>query len=180
MKPTAFRRAQRGVTLVIALIMLVVITVMVVSAFLLSTTNLRGAGNMQYREQAIAAANFVIDREIEGSFYLTPATVAAVVGSTSDVDIDNDGTDDFRVTIAGLSCIKATKSTASAVSSVTLPTSMTFIATYDSVWDFNATVADASTFSTGTAVNVHQGIRAHLTQAQCDLVCPPSAGTPCS
>lgn len=175
--PMHARIRQRGVTLVVALVMLVVITLMVVSGYMVSTANLRGAGNMQYREQAIAAANFVIDQQFEGPFYNNPS---AVVGSSSNVDIDHDGTVDFVVTIAGLSCVKATKQTASSVSSVTLPTTMTSVASYNTVWDFNATVADASTFKTGTAVNVHQGVRVLLTQAQCDNVCPPSSGVPCS
>ena len=57
MNRIALPRAQRGVTLIIGLIMLVLITLMVTTAFMLSNTNLKAVGNMQFRDEAIAAAN---------------------------------------------------------------------------------------------------------------------------
>ena len=57
MRPIASRHSQRGITLFVGLIMLVLITLMVTSAFTLSTSNLKSVGNMQARDEAIAAAD---------------------------------------------------------------------------------------------------------------------------
>ena len=49
--------SQRGViTIFISMLMLILITVLVVTAYSLSTTNLRAVGNVQVREEALAAA----------------------------------------------------------------------------------------------------------------------------
>lgn len=58
------RTRQRGATLVVGLIVLVLITLMMVSAFTLSTGNLKAVSNMQLRDEAIAAANVAIERVI--------------------------------------------------------------------------------------------------------------------
>lgn len=167
---------QRGATLIVGMIMLVVITVMVVSAFKLSTTNLQAVGNMQFRDQALAAAHTVIDNELEAAFY---NNVADLINATRTVDIDNNGVNDFRVTIASLSCVRATPASVAASSSVTLP-GMSTLADYNTIWDFYVTVADATAGSTGVSVGVHQGVRVLLSQAQCNSVCPPGVGLPCS
>jgi Tfp pilus assembly protein PilX len=52
---------QGGAALVIGLIMLVLITLMLLAALNLGTTNFRAVSNMQFREEAIAAANQAID-----------------------------------------------------------------------------------------------------------------------
>ena len=82
---------QRGaVTIFLSLLMLLLITVLVTTAFTMSTTGLRSVGNMQARNEAIAAAQLVIETELGGPFYTTPA---ALSGQT--VDINNDGTTDL-------------------------------------------------------------------------------------
>ena len=48
--------SQDGATLAVGMIMLTLITVLVTSAFNLSTTNLAAVGNMQFRDEAIAVA----------------------------------------------------------------------------------------------------------------------------
>ena len=64
---------QRGAALVVGLIMLVLITIMLVSAMVLSTSNFRSVSNMQFREEALAAgmSKAVLDRM---------GTTASVVG----------------------------------------------------------------------------------------------------
>lgn len=166
---------QRGATLIVGMIMLVVITVMVVSAFKLSTTNLKAVGNMQFHDQALAAAHTVIENELEAAFY---NNVGALVNATRTVDIDNNGSADFRVTIAGLSCMRASQASASTSSSVTLP-GMSTVSNYNTIWDFYVTVTDLTAGTTGVSVGVHQGVRVLLNQGQCDAVCPPAVG-PCT
>ncbi|HRK77049.1 MAG TPA: hypothetical protein PLQ95_00785 [Thiobacillus sp.] len=165
MKPIALPRAQRGVTLIVGLIMLVLITLMVTSSFMLSNTNLKSVGNLQFRNEAIAAANAAIDK----SFDLAVLPVPYV----DYVDINNDGTNDFSIAITR-SCLRSsavvTAPTPGTGSSVTLgftPTSSDHMV----IWDYDATVTDNA--NTGATVRVRQGIRQRLTQAQCDALCSP-------
>jgi Tfp pilus assembly protein PilX len=182
MTTPASRRAQRGVTLAVGLIMLFVITVMVVAAFKLSTLNLAAAGNAQFREQAIAAANLIINSEADGPF--ENGSVSGTPPSLSlpdrSVDIDGDGNNDFLVHFNSITCVRATEEGAAATSSVTLPTSMTTSKNFNTVWDFDVTVSDATAGATGTGVRIHEGVGVRLTQARCDAICPAVAGTPCS
>ena len=79
---------QRGaVTLFLSLLMLLLITVLVTTAFTMSTTGLRSVGNMQARNEAIAAAQLVIETELGGPFYTTPAALSGQtrLGSTASI-----------------------------------------------------------------------------------------------
>lgn len=177
MNKTVSQRAQRGVTLAVGLIMLFVITVMVVAAFKLSTVNLGAVGNMQFREQALAAANLVINSEADAPFQ---NNIPVVIPGDRTVDIDGDGNPDFKVHFNFISCLRATAEGTAASSSVTLPVTMTTLSDYNSVWDFDVTATDATAGTTGASVRVHEGVRVKLTQAQCDAHCAPAVGTPCS
>lgn len=162
---------QQGATLVISLIMLVMVTMLVVGTMSLSLTNLRVAGNIQYRTEALAAAN----QAIEESFALTTFPTTSV----SQIDINGDSVPDYTVNIVR-TCLSATQHTVTpppgSGSSVTLgftpPSSE-----YTVLWDYAATVTD-DTF--GAAALVHQGVHQRLTQSQCDALCPPAVSTPCS
>jgi hypothetical protein len=177
------QRRQQGVVLAVGLIMLFVITVMVVAAFKLSTINLAAAGNAQFREQAVAAANLVINTEADAPFQ---SNIPVVIPPDRLVDIDGDGNPEFRVHFNAITCIRASKEGVAASSSVTLPVTMTTTNNYNTVWDFDVTVTDDVTVGnaiTGTAVRIHEGVGALLTQAQCNAICPPlvtSPPTPCS
>lgn len=161
MKRIVLPRPQRGATLVIGLIMLVIITLMVTSAFMMSNTNLKSVGNMQIREETISAANVAIEQVIASPFTNAP------VAESIDVDINNDGTVDYVVAIAVPTCIRAV-----AVAGTPPPSSVGFIApatNFTTSWDIDATVMEAGS---GASVRVHQGVRVLLTQAQKDAVCP--------
>jgi Tfp pilus assembly protein PilX len=166
-------RAQSGVTLVVGLIMLVLITLVVSTAFLLSTTNLRSVGNMQFRDEAIAAANQAIELVLSSPFTTDPAAAE----QTINVDIDQDSTtdNDYVVSIATPICIRAVQEASTAA-----PSSVTFIvpaSNYRTVWDIDAAVTDAAS---GASVRVRQAVRELLTQSQCNAVCPPGPSTVCS
>ena len=75
---------QRGAALVVGMIMLVLITLMLVTALNLGTTNFRAMTNMQFRSEAIAAANKAIEQVISSPFTAAPTAEAI------NVDIDND------------------------------------------------------------------------------------------
>lgn len=156
---------QKGATLIVSLIVLVMITLMVSVALIMSNSNLKAVGNMQFRNEAISAANKAIEQVISSAFTNSP------VAETINVDIDNNGSADYVVAIAVPQCIKATQAESAAPSSLSLPSTMSSSATWNTVWDLAATVT-ASGNPGSAAVNIHSGVRVLLSQAQKDAVCP--------
>jgi hypothetical protein len=176
-------RSQRGAALIVGLIMLVLITLAVTAGFTLSNTNLKSVGNMQNRNEAVAASNRAIE-EVATSLLLpgvdgSPSLVAPKA-TVSLVDINNDGKNDYKVQIAAPTCVRATKSTDSGGGGNVGPggitggasTSGSGLATvpdqYNSVWDISTTVTDDSS---GTVTAVRQGVRALLSKAQFEALC---------
>ncbi|ADE12391.1 PilX N-terminal domain-containing pilus assembly protein [Sideroxydans lithotrophicus] len=92
------RHKQHGATLLVALVMLVVLTLLVVSAIRSSTTNLRVAGNMQMQGEATASAQQAIEQVISGNFTANP--VSAVIP----VDINNSGTPQYTAAVSKPAC----------------------------------------------------------------------------
>jgi Tfp pilus assembly protein PilX len=173
---------QRGVTLIVGLIMMVLITVMVTTAFTLSKTNLKSVGNMQFRNEAIAAGNKAIE-QVVGSWSMTTAPVADQIN----VDIDNDGSTDYVVDIAVPVCVSAMATTllgdeSSGSECEPLPDATVFCppptstSIFTVVWDIDATVTGVSG---GAKVRVRQGMSKSLSQAECNTACPPASGSPC-
>lgn len=162
MTAPASLRAQRGATLVVGLIMLVLITLVVTSAFLLSTGNLRAVGNMQFRNEAIAAANRAIELKIGSDFAVPTAEVGLPV------DLTGDNQPDYYVDIAKPTCIRASVASPTAASSLSLGSAMSTSSNWNTIWDIDAVVNDAAT---GAAIRIRQGVRVLLTQAQKDAAC---------
>ena len=156
---------QRGVALVIGLIMLVLITVMLLAALNIGTANFRAVSNMQFRDEAISAANKAIEQVISSNFTAAPTAEEVIV------DIDNDGDTDYTVEIAQPQCINAAPASSADPSSKLLPPSMTVGGTWNTVWDLQATV-DPATNVGGAAVVVRAGVRKLLSEAQLNAVCP--------
>ena len=154
---------QRGATLVVGLIMLVLITLIVTSAFTLSLSNLKSVGNMQVREEALAAANQAVEQLISAPF------TDALGAQEFKVDINKDGNDDNTVAVAVPTCIRALKAVTAAPSDVELPVVMSTGSTWNTEWDIDAAVTD---LASGAAVRVRQGVRVLLSQTQKDAACP--------
>ena len=152
---------QRGATLIVGLIMLLLFTLMISSSFMLSSTNLKAVGNMQSRNEVLAAANMAINLKLSTKFTTAPAA------DQIQVDLNNDGTVDYTASVAQPLCVQASLSTATAPSSVTLPT-MSKV-TWNTVWEIRASVSDPVS---GAATLVRSGVRVLLTQAEKDNVCP--------
>jgi len=92
---TQSMKRQSGMTLMVAMIILVMITMLAVSAFRASNTNLKVVGSMQGRQEGISAAQAVIEQVLSSvQFSRAPAGVAAAYWG---IDINGDGTDDFDV-----------------------------------------------------------------------------------
>lgn len=154
-------RAQRGATLVVGLIMLVLLTLLVTSAFMLSSGNLKAVGNMQFRNEAIAAANKRIEEVLSTDFTASPPA------SPVNVDIDGDGTGDYQVTVAPPTCVRASVALLSVESSKKLP-SMTTVTHWNTVWEIEAFVEDTVT---GASTRIRQGVRLLLTTSQKKSLC---------
>jgi hypothetical protein len=160
------RRSEAGATLVVSLIMLALITLMIMAALAIGSGNFRTVTNMQFRDEAIAAANKAIDQVLSSPFTLAPAA------EDIEVDLDSDGAADYQVHIDEPQCIRATVAQTTAPSSESLPPSMGSVSSWNTVWDIRATVAPAAGFNVGEAsVDVRAGVRVLLSQAQKDAVC---------
>lgn len=72
-------RSQRGATLLVALIMLVMITLFAISAFNTGTTNLKVVGNMQARSEALNVAQQAIETVVSTPLFIaSPANAVAI------------------------------------------------------------------------------------------------------
>lgn len=80
------RERSRGITLVVVLIFLLLVTMMSISAIRASTVNLKVAQNMTLRQEATAAAGAAIETVIS-----TPAFQAASAPTPSTINVDLDG-----------------------------------------------------------------------------------------
>ena len=167
MKTSASPGSQCGATLIVGLIMLVLITLLVTSAFTVSTSGLKSMGNMQVRDEAIAAGNKAIEQVLSSPFTNAPT------GEAINVDLDNDGTTDYVVTFNTPTCVSASTiaGTSVAPSSQSLPTTFNPSTSnlYETVWDLDANVTDPN--GSGASVRMHQGVRVLLTQTQLNAVC---------
>ncbi|GBG13881.1 uncharacterized protein NMK_1433 [Novimethylophilus kurashikiensis] len=146
-------RSNTGATLVIALVMLIVLTVIVVSAIRISSVNLRIAGNMQTIANVTASAQQGIDTFIATStnFTAAPSTNTTIPVSTSGVTVTvkppkciNTYTDagyDYEFSAGG-----AVGDTSSSAPQSTM-------------WDIYATATDSLT---NASITVHQGVKIRL------------------
>jgi hypothetical protein len=173
MKPRSLgARRQRGVTLIVGLIMLILITLMVTTAFTLNTSNLKSVGNMQFRNESIAAANKAIEQSIGTDFPFGFLTVPNA--QTITYDINNDGTTDYTIALAKPVCKEATQLALGAIAGSCSGARGGSLAgcpkgNWNTVWDLDAIVKDAIS---GAEVRVRQGIRIEVTDSQHTAVCP--------
>ena len=162
---TAMHNRERGTALVISLIMLVLITLLVMTALNLASSNFRSVSNTQFRDEAISAANVAIQQTIGSNF------IEVIEAQDLDIDLDNDDVVDYVVTVARPTCIFAEVADAADPSSLSLPVTMTASSTWNTVWDIDATVAPENNAGQAS-VRVHNGVRMLLTQDQRDDHCP--------
>lgn len=159
---------QTGATLITALVMLVVLTLLVLSALRSSTTNLRIVGNMQFQQEAVAAAQQATEQLISSSYF----TVSPAASSVS-IDINKDGTNDYTANISAPICSGSTPLTNATpnlpnecissgqaqntgvvfASGVAANNSMSWC--YAQQWDIQTSVSDTRT---GASSSMHQGV----------------------
>jgi type IV pilus assembly PilX-like protein len=145
------RGRQRGVALVIGMIMLVMLTLLVVSAINTSTTNLKIAGNMQSEDEARAMAQQAIEQFISSYANFYPVLVGP---TTTGFDVNNDTNNDYSVTVARPVCKRAAQQIP--------PRSIDCangakngIYCWDTLWEVAATAVDTKS---GVSQSVVQGV----------------------
>lgn len=172
---TNFQSRQRGATLVVGMIMLVLVTLFVLAAINMSTTNLRVMGNEQARNEAVQSAQQAVEQVTSIDFTKNPPTVAAP--TTVNVDINGDGTSDYQATVTA-ACLNSVPVKVTELnpldtvndgpcflssSSTTSGQTGSGGASGDSLcsatqWDVSAAVTDATANTTGANVTLHQGV----------------------
>jgi Tfp pilus assembly protein PilX len=155
---TTLLNRQRGATLIVGLVMLVLLTIMVSSAFTLSTINTKAVGNQQVREEAVAAADAALELVLsEPTFY----TVTTARSETIDF-----GGKTYTVNIPAPQCTSYRQAASTAASSVSLP--ILSSTTWDTNWELVATVAD---IASGAGITVRSGVRVRLDDAEKNTLC---------
>jgi hypothetical protein len=166
---------QRGVVLIVVLIMLGIFSVIVVSMIGGSNINFKIAGNQQYRMEAKAAARQAIESYVSnpGNFSLPLPTGSSVIGS----DFNGDGVVDMSGSVPPPNCLRSApvmraelneRNTAdrdcfrtiqtvggNIFSDTTGTASVLKSGCVKMTWDVAATVNDTVT---GAQVEMHQGI----------------------
>lgn len=152
MMHSAIKR-QRGATLLVSLIMLVVLTLFAVAGFNLSSVNLKIAGNFQMQKGMESVAQQAIEQLISSSspFNLTPvASTICVNGGTGCVG-------GYNVAMAAPKCNYA--ATARGYSK-----RLGELSLEDTTWEVRADVTDALT---GAKAAIVQGVNIRLLAGNC-------------
>jgi Tfp pilus assembly protein PilX len=172
---------QHGVTLITALIMLVLLTLMVLVSADLGNSSLQSVGNMQQRSEVYSAAQETVEQAISSTaFYKTPTAPITDTcngqANTKCIDTNGDGNNDVAVTLANSGCLTAQEHVAT---NFTDPQEITCVqgqdqnqlsdeltgtdsACWDTVWELKATAKDMTSKATvvytqGVAVTVSNG-----------------------
>lgn len=169
-------KRERGFVLAIALVMLVILTMLVVSAWRFGNTSLKVAGNMQVKEEAVAAAQQVTEQVISANFTTTLTASPPEWPKQVNVDVNLDGSVDYQVNVPTPSCTstrplqnadldQANPADAPCVSSGTSSNTGLIINGVvmaqgqswcnQQTWDIEARVTDVVT---GASVATHQGV----------------------
>jgi Tfp pilus assembly protein PilX len=158
---------QRGSTLLVALVMLMLLTLIAFAAMNASTTSIQVVGNAQFREEANAAAQQAIEGVISNNFTVNPASsvVTVNVGGTNYVatvdvptckssmpipysDLDQANVDDRD-------CLPDASLQNTGIMNASGVLSASQAMCNKQMWEVNATVDDSDT---GAKINVHQGV----------------------
>jgi Tfp pilus assembly protein PilX len=103
MKPI---RSQLGVTLVVALIMLVMLTLIGIATFRISTSHFGVIRNMQYQGECMGAAQSAIMSVLSDGQFFTGRPDLSPLSKT--VDINGDGSADYAVVLTRLCLLSTT------------------------------------------------------------------------
>lgn len=142
-----YRQQQNGATLVVALVMLVLLTMLAVSSINLSTTNLKIIGNMQAQRYMEAAVQNAVEVALSRSSTFTAPSSTTISTHMGDV------------TVAAADCLGG--QVAKGYSAV-----ITNIIPEDNVWEIIAQ-PDNPDPVTGATVTIHQGVEMRMLAGNC-------------
>lgn len=183
---------QRGFTLVVGLILLVLFTLIAVASLNLSRGSLQVLDGMQQRTQSQTAAQLALDQVISGTLFASsPGAVfssnncasGTTVANGICVDVNGDGKTIVQValnpqprclTTSPVALSSLNLALASDQNCVATPTNVggTLITTSfcaDSVWDVNATTTDPVT---AAQITVDEGVAVRIRQDDASTYCP--------
>jgi hypothetical protein len=181
--------SQRGVTLIVSLIMLLALAMLSVWAFNSGTMNLRVVGNSQARQEVVSAAQAAVELTISSPLFTQqPAAVAA---APIPVDLDGDGAPDYQATlfpapscyrvrvlkvseldpssVGDRACLGSSAAQNSGIVTVGSTPATGDSLCADSEWNLRATVADPRSHATAT---VNQGIAVRSLSTDTANACP--------
>jgi Tfp pilus assembly protein PilX len=138
-------RRQSGATLIVALIMLVMMTILAVSAINLSTINLRIVGNMQSQKAMDAAAQDAIE-QVMSNYTLFTSPAATVVATPMG-----------NVNVAQIICTSS--NVAKGYTAV-----VTGVIPQDNIWEIKASITDSVT---GAKTTLHEGVAIRMPAGNC-------------
>ena len=147
--------AQRGATLLVVLVMLVMITLFVLSMVRLSNSNLRVVGNMQSQRALESSAQQAVETNLSSITFFNDAAgnIGMWPAGTTSLDQTVNG---YTVTIKRPSCVFSLPATGySAVST---------ISPEDTHWEIAANAADSVS---GAQTSIVQGVRIRLPAGNC-------------
>lgn len=142
------QRRQRGTTLLIALVFLVILTLFAVSGMNTGVINLRTANN----SQLVVEAEFAAQQQIEALMNSVANFMAVAAGTTTNVDVNGDGVADYQVVTQPPKCL-------STVPAPGYSYEFAGSAPKDTVWEIVAVSSD-SVF--GTTSTLRQGVKIRL------------------
>lgn len=190
------RHQQHGSTLLISLIMLVLLTLLAVSSFNMGKSSLQTVGNMQHRNEALAAAQETIEQVISTTLlFAYPSGVIPAANSgcpnggadnTKCIDTNQDGEPDIAVSLTPTpTCIKAQPIANIALNPSIENDKNCFVGATqslgvagansgnslcaDSIWEVTAVAEDAIT---NAQYSVTQGLAVRIRTDQMEASCP--------
>jgi len=178
-------RAQRGIALALGMIMLVLLTLLALSAFQASSVNLRIAGNMQVRQEILTAAQTAIEQVLSSPAFVDTSTPVASANvslnnATYTVDFTPAPTCKSIVDIPSEDLVPANPddfvcipsgALAGGSSGVFMPSGPPTPPSYcsNTRWALTANVADART---GAKTTLEQGVGVRVSKAKAMTACP--------
>ena len=179
-------RRQRGATLLVTLVMLLLIALVAVSGIAGSERNLRLAGNMQMRNESVAAAQSLIEQTLSSALFTRePRALAAV---PYPVDIDGDGRPDHEVRLDPAPACLRVRPIRMTELDATVPGDVACMGSsalmpgrdygasgagdslcHETTWNVAAAVADAVS---GAQARVHQGVTVRIPVTDVLNACP--------
>lgn len=146
-------RRQRGATLLVSLIMLVVLTLFAVAGFNLSSVNLKIAGNFQQQKAMEAAAQEAIEQVLSSS--------ASFGGAKQDISVFP-----YTVTVTGPAGGTTGPKCNYAVTAKGYTKKLGELTPEDTDWELRASVTDAIS---GARAVIVQGVRMRLLSGNCPV-----------